>query len=96
MGWKYLRATILRCQPSLKLGLGFEVTNLSAPLQRMVTVNTDIPCNDRKYSVPSAPQDIKAASINSDTILVSWKEPERKNGEILSYTLYKQHERVEL
>ena len=76
------------------MGLGFEVTNLSAPLQRMVTVNTDIPCNDRKYSVPSAPQDIKAASINSDTILVSWKEPERKNGEILSYTLYKQHERV--
>jgi len=44
--------------------------------------------------VPSAPQDIKAASINSDTILVSWKEPERKNGEILSYTLYKQHERM--
>ena len=75
-------------------------------------------------AVPGPPADVKASSINSDTVLVSWRQPERSegrklwrwclrylqnmmfkifakyeanfrpNGEILSYTLYKQNDRV--
>lgn len=44
--------------------------------------------------VPGPPADVKASSINSDTVLVSWRQPERPNGEILSYTLYKQNDRM--
>jgi hypothetical protein len=43
---------------------------------------------------PSSPEDIKAASLNSDTVLVSWLPPAWPNGEILTYTLYKQADRV--
>ena len=45
------------------------------------------------YLVPSQPEDIKATSVNVDTILLSWKQPVKKNGEILSYTLYKRFDR---
>ena len=31
--------------------------------------------------------------MKSDTIILSWKQPERRGGEILSYTLYKQYDR---
>ena len=64
--------------------------------------------------VPGPPRDVKASSINSDTVLVSWLQPDRLvalsspqpkaffpyqyfcrlNGEILSYTLYKQYDRM--
>ena len=44
-------------------------------------------------SVPSPPEDVKATSVSQDTILLSWKQPVHKNGEILSYTLYKRYER---
>ena len=37
---------------------------------------------------------MKAASINADTVLVSWLPPAWPNGEILTYTLYKQSDRV--
>ena len=45
------------------------------------------------FPVPAAPADIKASSVSSDTIILSWKQPERLAGEILSYTLYKQYDR---
>jgi Fibronectin type III domain len=44
--------------------------------------------------VPSAPEDIKAAAVNSDSVLVSWLPPAWPNGEILTYTLYRQTDRV--
>jgi hypothetical protein len=46
------------------------------------------------FLAPSSPEDIKAASLNSDTVLVSWLPPAWPNGEILTYTLYKQADRV--
>ncbi len=48
----------------------------------------------RLFLAPSSPEDIKAASLNSDTVLVSWLPPAWPNGEILTYTLYKQADRV--
>ena len=45
------------------------------------------------FSVPDAPADIKATSVTGDTVILSWKQPVRRRGEVLSFTLYKQLER---
>ena len=45
------------------------------------------------FSVPDAPADIKATSVTGDTVILSWKQPGRRRGEVLSFTLYKQLER---
>ena len=37
--------------------------------------------------VPSEPEDIKATSVSQDTILLSWKQPVRRNGEVRRYTV---------
>ena len=37
--------------------------------------------------MPSEPEDIKATSVSQDTILLSWKQPVRRNGEVRRYTV---------
>ena len=50
--------------------------------------------NDSKSSVPSAPEDVKALVVSADTIKVSWRPPAWRNGDILSYSIYTQVDRV--
>uniref|UniRef100_T1J9F3 Down syndrome cell adhesion molecule-like protein Dscam2 n=1 Tax=Strigamia maritima TaxID=126957 RepID=T1J9F3_STRMM len=38
--------------------------------------------------VPGAPADIKSLTMSSDSILVAWRPPINKNGNIIKYTLY--------
>ena len=45
-------------------------------------------------AVPSAPEDIKAVPLSRDSILVSWLPPVWPNGNLISYTLYTQSDRV--
>ena len=40
------------------------------------------------YLVPGPPRNIKALSVDSSQILVSWLPPSQANGNILSYTVH--------
>ncbi|GAB6026603.1 Down syndrome cell adhesion molecule-like protein 1, variant 2 [Chamberlinius hualienensis] len=67
-------------------------TNYSIQMQAATrvgdgAVSQPIFCVTRE-DVPGPPADIKAITMSSDTILVTWKLPLSPNGEIVTYTVY--------
>ena len=44
--------------------------------------------------VPSAPEDVKAVVVSADSIKLSWRPPAWRNGDILSYSIFTQVDRV--
>jgi hypothetical protein len=43
---------------------------------------------DVVFTVPEAPNAVKALVMSGDSILVSWKPPEQPNGIVSQYTVY--------
>lgn len=44
--------------------------------------------------VPGPPDNVKALTVTSSSILVSWTQPKRPNGVIMKYTVYIKHNKV--
>lgn len=45
-------------------------------------------------AVPGPPDNVKALTVTSSSILVSWMQPKRPNGVIIKYTVYVKHNKV--
>ena len=45
------------------------------------------------FPVAGPPADIKATPVSADTVILSWKQPHNRKGEVVSFTLYKQFQR---